>query len=82
MLSKEQNERLCRVGPGTAMGALFRRFWLPICTADKLIEPGGAPRAERLLGQDLVVFRGKDGKVGVLDEFCIHRGASLALHTV
>lgn len=82
MLSKEQNERLCRVGPGTAMGALFRRFWLPICTADKLIEPGGAPRAERLLGQDLVVFRGKDGKVGVLDEFCIHRGASLTLGRV
>ena len=82
MLTKEQNERLCRVGPGTPMGALFRRFWLPICTADKLTEPGGAPRAERLLGQDLVVFRGKDGEVGVLDEFCIHRGASLALGRV
>ncbi|KIF65867.1 hypothetical protein HY68_38970 [Streptomyces sp. AcH 505] len=82
MLTKEQNERLCRVGPGTPMGALFRRFWLPVCTADKLIEPGGAPRAERLLGQDLVVFRGKDGQVGVLDEFCIHRGASLALGRV
>jgi len=47
-----------------------------------LSEPGGAPRAERLLGQDLVVFRCKDGKVGVLDEFCIHRGASLALGRV
>lgn len=82
MLTKEQNERLCRVGPGTPMGALFRRYWLPVCTADKLSEPGGAPRAERLLGQDLVVFRGKDGKVGVLDEFCIHRGASLALGRV
>ena len=63
MLTKEQNERLCRVGPGTPMGALFRRFWLPISTADKLIEPGGAPRAVRLLGQDLVVFRGRNGKV-------------------
>lgn len=82
MLTKEQNERLCRVGPGTLMGGLFRRYWLPVCTADKLSEPGGAPRAERLLGQDLVVFRGKDGKVGVLDEFCIHRGASLALGRV
>jgi phthalate 4,5-dioxygenase len=82
MLTKEQNERLCRVGPGTPMGTLFRRYWLPVCTADKLTEPGGAPRAVRLLGQDLVVFRGRDGKIGVLDEFCIHRGASLALGRV
>src|SRR5262249_31670829 len=82
MMKREDNERICRVGPGTAMGALFRRFWLPICTADRLPHPGCAPLAERLLGQDLVVFRGKDGKIGVLDEFCIHRGASLALGRV
>jgi phthalate 4,5-dioxygenase oxygenase subunit len=82
MMTREENDRLCRVGPGTPMGALFRRYWLPICTADRLPEPGCAPRAERLLGQDFVVFRGKDGKVGVLDEFCIHRGASLALGRV
>lgn len=82
MMKREDNERICRVGPGTPMGALFRRFWLPICTADRLPHPGCAPRAERLLGQDFVVFRGQDGKVGVLDEFCIHRGASLALGRV
>jgi phthalate 4,5-dioxygenase len=82
MLSKEQNDRLCRVGPGTPMGAVFRQFWLPICTADKVAEPGGRPRAERLLGEDFVVFRAKNGSLGVLDEYCPHRSASLALGRV
>jgi len=82
MMTREQNDRLCRVGPGTPMGALFRRFWLPVTTSERVAEPGGRPRAERLLGQDFVVFRGKDGKVGVLDELCMHRGASLALGRV
>ncbi len=82
MMTREENDRLCRVGPGTPMGALFRRFWLPICTSDRLPSPGCAPLAERLLGEDLVVFRNGQGKVGVLDEFCMHRGASLALGRV
>ena len=82
MMTREENDRLCRVGPGTKMGALFRRFWLPICTADRLPTPGGAPLAERLLGEDFVVFRTGEGKVGVLDEYCMHRGASLALGRV
>jgi phthalate 4,5-dioxygenase len=82
MMSREENDRLCRIGPGTPMGALFRRFWLPICTSDRLPEPGCAPTAQRLLGEDFVVFRGRDGKVGVLDELCIHRNASLALGRV
>ena len=70
------------IGPDTPMGTLFRRFWLPICTADRLPTPGGAPLAERLLGEDFVVFRTGEGKVGVLDEYCMHRGASLALGRV
>ncbi len=82
MLTQEQNDRLCRIGPGTPMGALFRRFWLPICTADKVREPGGRPRPERLLGENLVVFRTTKGTLCVLDEFCIHRSASLALGRV
>ncbi|MEJ0067887.1 MAG: Rieske 2Fe-2S domain-containing protein [Pseudomonadota bacterium] len=64
------------------MGVLFRRFWVPICTADRLPQPGGAPLVERLLGESFVVFRSKDGNVGVLDELCIHRNASLALGRV
>src|SRR5262249_1061276 len=82
MMTQEENDRLCRVGPGTPMGAVFRRFWLPICTADGLPEPGWAPRCEGLLSEHFVVFRSKDGKVGVLDELCMHRGASLALGRV
>ena len=82
MLTREENDRLCRVGPNDPMGKLFRRYWLPICTSDRLPEPGCAPLAERLLGENFVVFRSRDGKVGVLDEFCIHRNASLALGRV
>ena len=82
MISQQENDRLCRVGPATPMGAVFRRFWLPICTADRLPVPGGAPLVQRLLGEDFVVFRNGDGKVGVLDELCPHRGASLSLGRV
>ncbi len=64
------------------MGAVLRRFWLPICTADRVPTPGGAPRFERLLGENFVVFRNGNGEVGVLDELCPHRGASLTLGRV
>lgn len=82
MISQADNDRLCRVGPGTPMGGVFRRFWLPICTSDRLPVAGGAPLAQRLLGENFVVFRSGDGQVGVLDELCPHRGASLALGRV
>lgn len=81
MMTREENERLCRIGPGTPMGAVFRRFWMPITLTEKLAEPG-AVRHEKLLGEDFVVFRAQNGKVGVLDELCLHRGASLALGRV
>ena len=82
MMSRADNDRLCRIGPGTPMGAVFRRFWLPICTSDRVPLPGGAPRFERLLGENFVVFRNGEGQVGVLDELCPHRGASLSLGRV
>jgi phthalate 4,5-dioxygenase len=82
MMSRADNDRLCRIGPGTPMGAVLRRFWLPICTADRVPTPGGAPRFERLLGENFVVFRNGNGEVGVLDELCPHRGASLTLGRV
>ena len=78
MLSDEDNAMLCRVGPGTPMGRFMRRFWVPALRAAAL-EAGGAPRKLRLLGQDFVAFRGHDGRVGVLDENCPHRGVSLTL---
>jgi phthalate 4,5-dioxygenase oxygenase subunit len=78
MLTVEENERLTRVGPGTPMGNLLRRYWMPALASEE-IEAGGAPRAVRLLGEDLIAFRADDGSVGVMEEACPHRGASLLL---
>src|SRR5690242_5229934 len=61
------------------MGALMRRHWQPICLVEEVNEPDGPPVRARMFGEDLVVFRDSDGQVGVLGEFCPHRGASLAL---
>ena len=78
MLSKEQNDALCRVGPGTLMGTLFRRYWLPVMHSGEL-ESDGAPVRIRLLGEDLVAFRDTNGDVGLVDELCAHRLAPLAI---
>jgi nitrite reductase/ring-hydroxylating ferredoxin subunit len=77
MLSSEENQLLTRVGPGTPMGRLFRRFWLPAMLALELPEPDGPPARLRLLGEDLVAYRDSDGRIGVLGAHCPHRGASL-----
>ena len=60
------------------MGQLMRQHWLPACMSEEVAEPDGAPIRARLLGVDLVVFRDSKGRLGVLDERCPHRGASLA----
>ena len=77
MLSKEDNEILTRVGPGTLMGNLLRRYWIPACMTSEIPEPDGAPVRVRLLGEDLVAFRDTNGAVGLIEEQCPHRGASL-----
>ena len=77
MLSREQNELLCRVEGAAPMGQLMRRHWLPVCMAEEVAERDGAPVKARLLGEDLVVFRDSDGRIGVLGERCPHRNASL-----
>ena len=77
MLSKEENEFACRVGPGTPMGELFRRFWLPAMLPDELPRPDCPPVRLRLLGEDLVAFRDTHNQVGMLNAHCPHRGASL-----
>jgi phthalate 4,5-dioxygenase len=79
MLSREDNTILTQVGRGTPTGDLIRRFWIPALLASEISEPGGKPVRLRLLGEDLVAFRDSDGKVGLLDEQCPHRRASLAL---
>jgi phenylpropionate dioxygenase-like ring-hydroxylating dioxygenase large terminal subunit len=79
MLTREANERLTRVGPGTPMGKLLRRYWIPAFPSRELPEADGDPLAVRLLGEDLVAFRDSAGRVGLLPEHCPHRGASLVL---
>jgi phthalate 4,5-dioxygenase oxygenase subunit len=78
MLTKAENELITRTAAGTAGGAFLRRFWHPVLTSADLVA-GGAPQRVRLLGEDLVAFRGHDGRAGLLDEACPHRRASLAL---
>ncbi|MET4579439.1 Rieske 2Fe-2S domain-containing protein [Ottowia thiooxydans] len=78
MLTHEDNEKLCRVGPGTPMGKTLRRYWHPVTRSARL-ERDGAPLRIRLLGENFVVFRATDGRVGFFDEACPHRCASLAL---
>jgi phenylpropionate dioxygenase-like ring-hydroxylating dioxygenase large terminal subunit len=77
MLSKEENELLCRVGPGAPMGDVFRRYWLPAVRSIDLPAPDCPPVRVRLLGEDLVAFRDSNGRVGLLAEKCSHRRASL-----
>ncbi|MGQ0653505.1 MAG: Rieske 2Fe-2S domain-containing protein [Betaproteobacteria bacterium] len=79
MLSREDNELLSRVGPGTAMGKLMRRYWTPALLSSEIEERDGAPVRVRLLGERLVAFRDSAGRVGLLEEYCAHRLASLFL---
>ena len=76
MLTQEENEMLCRVGPGTPMGTLLREYWMPLCLSTEVRADGPARRV-RLLGEDLVAFRDTEGNVGLLDAFCPHRRAPL-----
>ena len=77
MLSREDNELLTRVGAGTPMGHTMRRYWIPALLASEVAEPDGAPVRVRLLGEDLLAFRDTLGRVGLIDEYCPHRRASL-----
>jgi len=77
MLKPEDNKLLTRVGPGTTMGELLRRFWLPALMEEEVHENDGAPVRLRLLGEDLMAFRDTEGRLGVLDAYCPHRRAHL-----
>jgi phthalate 4,5-dioxygenase oxygenase subunit len=78
-MTPEENNLLCRVEGDAPMGAIMRRHWIAACLSEEVAEPDGAPIRVKLLGEDLVVFRDSRGRLGVLDEFCSHRRASLAL---
>jgi phenylpropionate dioxygenase-like ring-hydroxylating dioxygenase large terminal subunit len=77
MLSREENEIVTRVGPGTPMGKTMRMYWIPALLSQEIAEPDSAPVRVRLLGEDLVAFRDTAGRIGLLDELCPHRRVSL-----
>ena len=77
MLRKEQNDLLTLTGPGTPMGRMFRSYWLPALLADELPENDCAPVRVKLLSERLIAFRDSEGRYGLMDEFCAHRGVSL-----
>jgi phthalate 4,5-dioxygenase oxygenase subunit len=77
MLTREENDLLCRVEGDAPMGQLMRRHWTPVCLIEEVGEPDGDPVHARVFGENLVVFRDTDGRVGVLEESCPHRRASL-----
>jgi phthalate 4,5-dioxygenase oxygenase subunit len=79
VLSADDNELLTRTGPGTIMGGLMRRYWLPAVLSEELPEPDGPPLRVQVLGERLVAFRDSAGQVGLLHEPCPHRGCSLYL---
>ena len=77
MLTREENELLTRVGPGTPMGNLIREYWIPALPSNEFPGPDSPAKRMRLLGENLVMFRDSDGNVGCFPESCPHRGASL-----
>src|SRR5579884_248932 len=79
MATKEENELLTRVGPGAPMGDVLRRYWMPALLSRELPEPDCAPARVKLLGEELVAFRDSQGRVGLIEEYCPHRLASLFL---
>ena len=79
MLNRSENEVLTRTDPGTPMGEVMRRYWMPALLTEEIPEPDCPPVRVRLLGEDLVAFRDTQGRIGLLDEYCPHRLTSLFL---
>ena len=75
MLSQEENERLTSVEAGTPMGTLLRRYWYPIAASAQLDD--NPVRGVKLLGESLVLFRDRRGRLGLIEERCPHRRVSL-----
>jgi phthalate 4,5-dioxygenase oxygenase subunit len=79
MLKKDDNELMCRTGPGAAMGDAMRRFWLPVLQLAELPEPNGDPMGIEVLGEKYVAWRDDNGRPGLFAEACLHRGSSMRL---
>src|SRR6185295_12980638 len=78
-MDQETADLLVRTGPGTPMGNLMRRYWVPVMLLPEIAEPDCAPVRVKILGERLLAFRDTQGRPGLIDEFCAHRGASLFL---
>jgi nitrite reductase/ring-hydroxylating ferredoxin subunit len=79
VLKQEENELITRVGPGTPMGNFMREYWVPAMLSSELATPDSDPVRVLLLGEKLIAFRDTNGKIGLMDHNCPHRGASLFL---
>ena len=77
MLSSNDNELLVRTGPGTPMGDYFRRFWQPVALSCEIAEPDSPPIRVKVLGEELLAFRDTQGRAGLIEPKCAHRGADL-----
>ncbi|HLF78003.1 MAG TPA: Rieske 2Fe-2S domain-containing protein [Dehalococcoidia bacterium] len=77
MLSKEDNELVTNTDKGTPMGELMRRYWLPVALSEELPGPDCVPVKLKIMNEDLIAFRDSDGKVGLVDAYCPHRGAPM-----
>ena len=78
-MDKDTAERLTRTGPGTPMGNLMRRYWVPALLCSEIAKPDCPPVRVKLLGERLLAFRDSAGRPALVEEFCAHRGASLFL---
>jgi phthalate 4,5-dioxygenase oxygenase subunit len=76
-MNAEMSQTLTRTGPGTPMGNLMRRYWVPILMSSEIGEPDGPQVRVQILGEKLLAFRDSEGQPGLIDEFCSHRGVSL-----
>ncbi len=77
MLTQTDNELICKTGTGTPMGEYLRRFWVPALCSDEISEPDSPPVRVKILNEELVAYRDTNGDVGLLDNYCPHRRASL-----
>jgi phenylpropionate dioxygenase-like ring-hydroxylating dioxygenase large terminal subunit len=75
--TREENNQLTRIGPGSIMGNLFRQYWIPVVPATDIQQPGGPPLRVKLLCEDLVLFRTRGEQVGLIGAYCAHRLAPL-----
>lgn len=78
-MTKDENEYLTRVGPGTPMGLLLRRYWIPVLLEHEVPAPNDPPVRVRLLGENFLVWRDSEGEIGLFEEYCMHRRVSLSL---